>query len=185
MRRSVTLAILFLFTIPFGISISGCSKGGGTPVFCNRSDTGPVVGQVDTITLTPKIFGISLNQGQIGQVATPTAADCNGTAVTVSAYTYGVFDANGQQSNALLQIADVVPSGANAGRLCAGNWNRNTGGGIPDFTTCNVTGKSGVVYVVAAGGGANSNPLPIFIHPKVATVTLGTSHGTGRLRRHR
>lgn len=174
MRRFVTLAILFLFTIPFGISISGCSKGGSTTVFCNSSDTGPVVGQVDTITLTPRIFGISLNQGQIGQVTTPTAADCKGTSVTVSAYTYGIFDANGQQSNALLQVADVVPSGVNAGKLCAGNWNRNTGGGIPDFTTCNVTNQTGTVYVVASGAGANSNPLPIFIHPKVASVTLGS-----------
>ncbi len=173
MRRFVTLAVLFLFTIPFGISISGCSRGGTKTVFCGGGDTGPIVGQVNTITLLPRIFGISLNQGQIGQVASPQATDCNGTAVTVSAYTYGVFDANGHQSNALLQIADVVPSGVNAGKLCAGNWNRNTGGGIPDFTTCNVTGQSGEVYVVASGGGANSNPLPIFIHPKVTSVTLG------------
>ncbi|RZU40673.1 hypothetical protein [Edaphobacter modestus] len=173
MRRFVTLAVLFLFTIPFGISISGCSKGGTKTVFCGGGDTGPIVGQVNTITLLPRIFGISLNQGQIGQVSSPQATDCNGTAVTVSAYTYGVFDATGHQSNALLQIADVVPSGVNAGKLCAGNWNRNTGGGIPDYTTCNVTGQSGEVYVVASGGGANSNPLPIFIHPKVTSVTLG------------
>ncbi|HTH53599.1 MAG TPA: hypothetical protein VL495_06590 [Edaphobacter sp.] len=172
MRRFVTLAVLFLFTIPFGISISGCSKSSNKPVFCS-GDTGPLVGQVDTISLTPRIYGISLNQGQIGQVATPTATDCKGSTVSISSYTYGVFDANGQQSNALLQVADVVPSGANAGKLCAGNWNRNTGGGIPDYTTCNVTGKTGVVYVVASGGGGNSNPLPIFIHPKVTNVTLG------------
>jgi hypothetical protein len=172
MRRFVTLAVLFLFTIPFGISISGCSKGSSV-VFCNGGDTGPIIGQVSTITLTPKIYGVSLNQGQIGQVATPQATDCKGTAVSVSSYTYGVFDANGQQNNNLLQIADIVPSGVNAGKLCAGNWNRNTGGGIPDYTTCNVTGKAGQVYVVATGGGATSNPRPIFIHPKVTTVVLG------------
>jgi hypothetical protein len=128
---------------------------------------------VSTITLTPKIYGISLNQGQIGQVATPQATDCKGSAVSISSYTYGVFDASGHQNNDLLQIADVVPSGAEAGKLCAGNWNRNTGGGIPDYTTCNPTGRSGVVYVVATGGGATSNPLPIFIHPKVTSVILG------------
>jgi hypothetical protein len=173
MRRFVTLAVLFLFTIPFGISISGCSKG-SPAAFCNGGDTGPLVGQVTSVTLTPRIFGVSLNQGQIGQVASPQAADCNGNSVSVSTYTYGVFDANGQQSNALIQVADVVPSGVNAGKLCAGNWNRNTGGGIPDFTTCNVTGKAGVVYVVASGGGSSSNPLPIFVHPKVSSVVLGT-----------
>ncbi|HEX2918956.1 MAG TPA: hypothetical protein VHN81_10565, partial [Edaphobacter sp.] len=172
MRRFVTLAILLFFTIPFGISIAGCSKG-TTVVYCNGGDTGPILGQVSTITLTPKIYGISLNQGQIGQVATPQATDCKGSAVSISSYTYGVFDASGHQNNDLLQIADVVPSGAEAGKLCAGNWNRNTGGGIPDYTTCNPTGRSGVVYVVATGGGATSNPLPIFIHPKVTSVILG------------
>lgn len=172
MRRFVTLAILLFFTIPFGISIAGCSKG-TTVVFCNGGDTGPIVGQVSTITLTPKIYGISLNQGQIGQVATPQATDCKGSAVSISSYTYGVFDASGHQNNDLLQVADVVPSGVEAGKLCAGNWNRNTGGGIPDYTTCNPTGRSGVVYVVATGGGATSNPLPIFIHPKVTSVILG------------
>lgn len=173
MRRLVTLAILFLFSIPFGISIAGCSKGSSV-VYCNGGDTGPIVGQANTITLTPKIYGISLNQGQIGQVATPTATDCKGTTVSISSYTYGVFDANGNQSNALLQIADVVPSGASAGKLCAGNWNRNTGGGIPDYTTCNVTGQSGEVYVIASANGVTSNPLPIFIHPKVTSVVLGS-----------
>ena len=49
----------------------------------------------------------------------------------------------------------------------------NTGGGIPDYTTCNITGKTGTVYVTASGNGANSNPLPIFIHPKVTSVVLG------------
>ncbi|MBS1801704.1 MAG: hypothetical protein JSS95_17975 [Acidobacteria bacterium] len=170
MRRFVTLAVLLLFTLPFGVSISGCSKK--TPVvFCNGGDTGPIVGQVTNITLLPRIYGISLNQGQIGQVAAPAATDCKGNSVTVNSFTYGVFDANG---NATLNIADVVPSGASAGRLCAGTWNRNTGGGIPDYTTCNETGNSGQVYVVASGAGANSNPLPIFIHPKVASVVLGT-----------
>lgn len=173
MRRFVTLASLFLFSIPFGISISGCAKGGTKAVFCGGGDTGPIVGTVNTITLTPRIFGISLNQGQIGQVTSPQATDCNGSSVTVSSYTYGVFDANGHQSNDLLQIADVVPSGVNAGKLCGGNWNRNTGGGIPDFTTCNQTGKSGQIYIVASGGGATSNPLPIFVHPKVTSVVLG------------
>jgi hypothetical protein len=174
MRRFVALAVLLLFSIPFGVSISGCSKGSPV-VFCNGGDTGPVVGQATTITLTPKIFGVSLNQGQIGQVSTPTATDCKGSPVTVNSFTYGVFDANGK---ATLNVADVVPSGANAGKLCAGTWNRNSGGGVADFTTCNVTGNSGEVFVVASGGSANSNPLPIFVHPKVTRVDLGNPTDT-------
>ena len=52
MRRFVTLAVLLLFTIPFGVSISGCSKKSPT-IFCNGGDSGIPVGQVTTITLQP------------------------------------------------------------------------------------------------------------------------------------
>jgi trimeric autotransporter adhesin len=166
MRRFVTLAILFLFSIPFGVSISGCSKKSAT-VFCNGGDSGVPVGQVTTITLSPQIFGISLNYAQIGQVSTPVATDCKGTTETVAHYTYGTFLANGTPD---MTIADVQPT---TGKLCAGTWNRNTGGGIPDFTTCNPTNKSGTVYVIASGDGASSNPLPIFVHPVVTSVVLG------------
>src|ERR1700727_1961846 len=108
-----------------------------------------------------------MNFSQIAQVSAPTATDCRGTAVTIPSYTYGVFDANG---HADMTIADVVPT---TGRLCAGTWNRNTGGGIPDFTTCNPTNKSGTVFVVASAEGASSNPLPIYVHPVVTSVVLG------------
>jgi trimeric autotransporter adhesin len=167
MRRFLTLVFLLLFTIPFGVSISGCSKKSAT-VFCNGGDTGPAVGQVSNITLQPKIFGVSLNFSQIGQVSAPSAVDCKGTTVTVSSFTYATFLPNGQPD---MTIADVQPT---TGRLCAGTWNRNTGGGIADFTTCNPTNKTGTVYVVANGGGVSSNPLPIFVHPVVTNVTLGT-----------
>jgi trimeric autotransporter adhesin len=166
MRRFVTLAVLLLFTVPFGVSISGCSKKSPT-IFCNGADSGIAVGQVTTITLAPQITGISMNFSQIGQVSSPTATDCKGTAETVQHYTYATFLANGTPD---MTIADVEPTN---GRLCAGTWNRNTGGGIPDFTTCNPTNKSGTVFVIASGDGASSNPLPIYVHPVVTNVVLG------------
>src|SRR6516165_10015602 len=67
MRRFVTLVVLFLFTIPFGISISGCHKGASI-TYCNGGSTGPIVGQITTVTLVPKIYGVSLNFSQIGQI---------------------------------------------------------------------------------------------------------------------
>jgi trimeric autotransporter adhesin len=166
MRRFLTLFVLVLCTIPFGASISGCSHS-AAPVFCNAGDSGPVVGQVATITLNPKNTGISMNQTQIGQVTAPVATDCKNTVETVASYTYAIFDANGKPD---ITIADVQPT---TGRLCAGSWNRNTGGGIPDFTTCNPTGKSGTAYVTASGSGATSNSLPIYVHPVVTSVVLG------------
>ena len=70
-----------------------------------------------------------------------------------------------------MTIADVAPT---TGRLCAGTWNRNTGGGIADYTTCNPTGNSGTVYVTAASGGVSSNSIPIYVHPIVTDVVLGS-----------
>jgi hypothetical protein len=161
MRRFVTLVVLLLFTIPFGISISGCSKKTAV-VFCNGGDSGPVVGQLFSITLQPKLYGISMNQSQQGQVTTPAATDCKGSTVSVNAYTYGTTD---------MTLADVQPS---TGKLCAGNWNRNSGGGIADFTTCNATNKSGTAYITASANGATSNPIAVYVHPVVTSVVLGS-----------
>ncbi|CAN5713238.1 hypothetical protein BH10ACI4_BH10ACI4_38050 [soil metagenome] len=161
MRRFVTLVALLLFTVPFGISISGCSKK-TTVTYCNGGDSGPVVGQLYAITLQPKLYGISLNQSQIGQVSTPAATDCKGTSVSVNAFTYGTTD---------LTLADVQPT---TGRLCAGSWNRNTGGGIADFTTCTSTNRSGTAYITASANGGTSNPIAVYVHPIVTSVVLGS-----------
>jgi hypothetical protein len=160
MRRFLSLVVLLLFAIPFGVSISGCSKN-IAPTFCNGGDSGVTTGTVTTITLLPKVYGISLNYAEIGQISTPSATDCKGNNASVTAYTYSSSD---------LTIADVQPS---TGKLCAGTWNRNTGGGIPDFTVCNPTNKSGTAYIAASANGVTSNPLPIFVHPVVTSIVLG------------
>ncbi|HWG18258.1 MAG TPA: hypothetical protein VN678_10370 [Acidobacteriaceae bacterium] len=161
MRRFVTLVVLFLFAIPFGVSISGC-KHNLAPVFCNGGDSGVVAGQATAITLQPLVYGISLNAGEIGQVQAPAATDCKGSSVSVAGYTYGTTD---------MTLADVNPSN---GHLCAGTWNRNSGGGIPDFTVCNPTNKSGTAYIAASADGVTSNPLPVFVHPVVTSIVLGS-----------
>jgi len=160
MRRFVTLVVLLLFSIPFGVSISGCSKN-AAPVFCNGGDSGITTDEATTITLTPIVYGVSLNFAEIGQVGTPSTTNCKGTSVSVQAYTYGTSD---------MTIADVQPTN---GRICAGTWNRNTGGGIPDYTYCNPTNKAGTAYISASANGVTSNPLPIFIHPVVTSIVLG------------
>jgi hypothetical protein len=160
MRRFVTLVILLLFSIPFGVSISGCSKN-AAPVFCNGGDSGITTDEATNITLTPIVYGVSLNFAEIGQVGSPSTTNCKGTSVSVSAYTYGTTD---------MTIADVKPS---TGSICAGTWNRNSGGGIPDYTYCNPTNKTGVAYISASANGVTSNPLPIFVHPVVTSIVLG------------
>jgi hypothetical protein len=160
MRRFVTLVVLFLFAIPFGVSISGCSKN-VAPVYCNGGDSGVATGQPTTISLTPIVYGISLNFAEIGQINAPAATDCKGSSASVQAYTYGTTD---------MTIADVQP---NTGRLCGGTWNRNSGGGIPDYTYCIPTNKTGTAYISASADGVSSNPLPIFVHPVVTSIVLG------------
>ena len=160
MRRFVTFVVLLLFTVPFGLSISGCHKA-AVVTFCDGTSSGVVVGQTTNIVLQPKVYGISLSYGQKGQISTPAATDCKGNSTSPAKYTYGTTD---------MTLADVNPA---TGQLCAGNWNRNSGGSIADYTTCNLTNKSGTAYVTAAADGTTSNPLPVFIHPVVTSIVLG------------
>src|SRR5665213_4050393 len=91
MRRFVTLVVLFLFAIPFGVSISGC-KHVIAPTFCNNGDSGVTTGQITSISLQPIVYGVSLNEGQMGQIQTPSATDCKGQNVSAPAYTFATTD---------------------------------------------------------------------------------------------
>jgi len=165
MRRFVTLAVLLLFTIPFGISISGCRKT-EAPTYCNGGDSGVVAGQLTAISLTPKVYGYSLNYAEIGQVNTPSGTDCKGNNVTIGGFTYGTTD---------MTIADINPK---TGQTCGGTWNRNTAG-VPDYTYCNATNKTGIAYISASAQGVSSNPLPIYVHPIVTSIVLGSPATAG------
>ena len=164
MRRFVTLAVLLLFTVPFGISIAGCNKAAAV-TYCGVGDSGVRVGQTTAITLQPQVYGISLSYGQKGQISSPSAKDCKGNS-TSPTFRYGTTD---------MTLADVSPT---TGALCAGSWNRNSGGGIADFTTCNSTGRSGVAYVTASADATTSNPIPVYIHPVVTSIVLGVPTAT-------
>jgi len=166
-RRLVSLAVLLFFAIPFGLSVSGCKKA-LTVVYCNGGDSGPEVGQVATITLSPTLatYGESLSYGQIGQSLSASAQDCKGNSVSVRSYIYATSN---------MAIADINPS---TGQVCSGLWNRFSGGGIADYTTCNpptATPPGNIAYVTATGEGAVSNAIPVYIHPLVTSVVLGSA----------
>jgi hypothetical protein len=170
MQRYFALIALFLLALPIGISITGCTTNVGA--YCNGLGYGPKTGQVASVNLQPETTGISLSWGQTSQVATPTAATCKGAAVNVSLYHYG-------SSNLLL--VDISPSGA----VCGGTWNRNSPGGIADYTICTppaganteqcTSTSCGVALITAAGAGVTSNPVPVFVHPPITSITLDTS----------
>jgi hypothetical protein len=159
MRRFVTLAFLIFFALPFGISISGCHHS-VAPTYCNGQTSGVQVGQLASLDLEPRLTGISLNQGEIGRVNSPSGKDCRGNAANASSVVYASTN---------ITLADVDPS---TGSLCGGSWNRNTNY-IADYTVCTPTATSGVAYVTASSEGVVSNPIPVFIHPIVTSIVLG------------
>ena len=167
MQRFLALIALFLFSLPVGISISGCATNVGA--YCNGLGYGPKTNAVAAINLNPATTGISLSWGQIGQLSQPTATNCKGQSASVSNYVYG-------SSN--LQLADISPTGG----VCGGTWNRNSPGGIPDFTICSPPAGSsaeqctstscGVAQLTASGGGVTSNPVPVYVHPPITAITI-------------
>ncbi len=177
-RRFVSLAILLFFAVPFGLSVTGC-KHALAVQYCNGGDSGPVVGQIATITLSPTlaVYGESLNYGQIGQSLSASAQDCKGNSVSASSYTYASTDGY-IAGSASATYADINPS---TGQVCAGTWNRHTGGGVADYTTCTAppsTPPNYLAYVTATANGAVSNAIPVFIHPAATSTSIGTPSGS-------
>jgi hypothetical protein len=166
MRRFLTLVCLFCLALPAGISISGCTRNPGAN-YCNGLGYGLKDTDVASITLQPQTTGISLAFGQTQQIATPSANSCKGTGVSLSSYTWGTTNN---------QLVDISPSGT----ICAGTWNRNTGGGIADYTICNfphpLPSSSGlpygIAYVTASGSSVTSNPVEVYVHAQVTSVSL-------------
>jgi trimeric autotransporter adhesin len=166
MRRFLTIVCLLCMAIPAGVSISGCTHNPGEN-YCNGLGYGLKIGAVSTITLQPQTTGISLAFGQTKQVTSPSALDCKGGAVTVSSYTYG------STNN---KLVDISPSGS----ICAGTWNRNTGGGISDYTICSAPDALpttnglpySVVYLTASADSVTSNPVAVYVHSPVTSISL-------------
>ena len=166
MRRFVFFAVLLAISLPVGLS-TGCSHDYGSN-YCSGFQSGQQLTAPAKIDLEPAVYGLSLSYGQVASLSTPTAVNCKGTSVTVRTYSYGTTN---------LTLADVSPSG----QVCGGQWNRNSGNGVPNFTTCIppqpgstiFNAHGGLAYLTASGGGATSNPVPVFVHPPITSVLLG------------
>jgi hypothetical protein len=166
MRRFFTLVCLLCLAIPAGISISGCTRNPAAN-YCNGAGYGLKITDVASIDLEPRTTGVSMAFGQTRQAQQPTAKTCKGTTATASSYTYGTTNN---------QLVDISPSG----NMCAGQWNRNSGGGIADYTICNfpkplpkTNGQPyGVAYITASASAVTSNPVPVYVHAAVTSVSL-------------
>jgi len=173
MRRFLTLVCLLCLAIPAGISISGCTRNPGES-YCNGLGYGMKIGDVASLTLQPVTTGISMAYGQTRQVSTPTALTCKGATANAATFSYGTTNN---------QLVDISP----AGNICAGTWNRNSGGGIADYTICNPpnplpsTGglPYGIAYVTASAQAVTSNPVEVYVHAQVTSVSLVTTPTSG------
>lgn len=176
MRRFFTLLCLLGLALPAGISVVGCTRNTPAKYCPETTGYGLQVTQVASIILQPQQGGISLAYGQTSQVRSPQAFSCLHDAVSVGSksFTYGTTNN---------QLVDLSPTGA----ICAGTWNRNSGGGIPDYTYCNfpkpVPSTNGlpyaVAYITATADSVTSNPVAVYVHAPVTSVTLANSTTSG------
>jgi hypothetical protein len=166
MRRFLTLLSLLCMAVPAGISISACYRNPAGN-YCNGLGYGQKVTDVASINLQPQTIGISMAFGQTQQVSAPTSKTCKGASASVNTYTYGTSNN---------QLLDISPTG----NMCAGTWNRNTGGGIANYTICNYPNPMpntgglpyGSAYITASASGVTSNPVEVYVIPHVTTVAL-------------
>jgi hypothetical protein len=165
MRRFVTLAILLLVSVPFGASISGCSKGTSISYCDTAQSAGFQQGQLFTLDLEPRLTGVSINQGAISSIGAPTGKDCRGASAATPSIVYSSSDRT---------LVDVNPT-TGSGGLCAGTWNRNTGTGIADYTICTPNGREGIAYITASSSGVSSNQVAVYVHPIVTGIVLGAA----------
>ncbi|MGO8758573.1 MAG: hypothetical protein ACLQG3_10655 [Terracidiphilus sp.] len=172
----MTLVCLLGLAVPAGISISGCTRNPAGN-YCNGLGYGPKVTDVANITLQPQVAGISLAYGQTATVQSPTATTCKGTTASLgsNALSYGTTNN---------QLVDISP----AGYICAGTWNRNSGGGIADYTYCNYPNPEpstgglpyGIAYITASADSVTSNPVEVYVHAPVSSISLvSTSLSSG------
>ncbi len=171
MRRFLTLVCLLGLALPAGISISGCVRNPAGN-YCNGLGYGPKDSDIASITLQPQVAGISLAYGQTIQIQSPSAFTCKGNAASIGGNSVSYGTTNNQ-------LADVSPGG----QLCAGTWNRNTGGGIADYTYCYYPNPLpatkglpyAVAYITATAYSVTSNPVAVYIHAPVTAISLVTT----------
>jgi hypothetical protein len=168
MRRFLTLVSLLCLALPAGISITGCVRNPAGN-YCNGLGYGLKDTDVASIILQPQIAGISLAFGQTTQVEEPFAYNCKGSGASAPSGGYAYGTTNNQ-------LVDISP----AGIICAGTWNRNTGGGIANYTYCNPPNPLpstnglpyGVAYITATASSTTSNPVEVYVHAPVTSITL-------------
>lgn len=180
MKRFFVLIVLLCLSLPVGLSIAGCGHNPNNYCLKNGHAYGPTINQVAYVILQPQTTGISLAWGQTASVNQPTAYNCNNETQTVANYTYATTDRS---------LADISPSGL----ICAGTWNRYSQGQVPPYTVCtppsgaaisncgsasSPNSACGTAQITATGGSVTSNPVNVYIHPPITSISINSTAPT-------
>ncbi len=169
MRRFLALVFILGLAVPAGISITGCTRNPAAKYCPATTGYGEPITAVTSIIMQPQVGGISLAYGQTRQASVPSAYTCLGSGASVGANQYSYGTTNNQ-------LVDISPTG----NICAGTWNRNSGGGIPDYTICNFPSPApstkglpyAVAYITASADSVTSNPVAVYVHAPITSVAL-------------
>src|SRR5579875_1598978 len=172
MRRFLALVVLLASSLPVGLSVAGCGHNPNNYCIKNGHAYGITTSQVVYAVMQPETTGLSLAWGQTGTLSAPQAYNCNGGTESVAKWVYA-------SSN--LSLADISPTG----QICAGTWNRNSPGGVSNFTICTPpSGASlsafkgcssatcGTAQITATGAGVTTNPVNLYVHPPITSMTI-------------
>lgn len=162
MRQFLVLVLLCGVSLPMGMSIAGCRNNNNA--YCDYNGHSLPVNAVAYINLEPHDTGISLAYGQTTTLRVPQAFNCRKDPAGSGHFTYGTSDSN---------LVDLSPTGS----ICAGRWNRNSAGGVADYTICTPPTRSGIALITAEEEGVPSNNLPIYVHPQISSISIPTQTG--------
>jgi hypothetical protein len=177
MKRFFVLIVLVCFSLPVGLSIAGCGHNTNNYCLKNGHAYGPTINQVAYVILQPQTTGISLAWGQTQSLDQPTAYNCVNSTETVANYIYSTTNRS---------LADISPSGI----ICAGTWNRYSQGLVAPYTVCtppsganlancgtstDPNAACGTAQVTATGGSVTSNPVTVYVHPPITSISISPS----------
>ena len=170
MRRYLTLVFMVFLAIPAGITFSGCYRNPAGN-YCNGLGYGLKDTEVYAIDLEPKTTGVSMAFGQTRQINAPSATTCKGTSASVANLLPTPPPTTSWSTSRL--PATCAPAPGTATRAAAS----------PDYTICNLpnplpnTGglPYATAYISASANSVTSNPVEVYIHAQVSSVSLATS----------
>ena len=122
MRRYLTLVFMLFLVIPAGISFSGCTRNPAGN-YCNGLGYGLKDTDVYGSTWSRRRRAFRWRSGRSSRSTHPPPHLQGSERKRIQ-----LLIRHHEQPD-----LDIIPDG----NICAGTWNRNSGGGIPDYTICN------------------------------------------------